>query len=144
MNDPKWVAGFIFNEKLDRVLLLRKLRGPDFNINKLNGVGGKIEKSEHPLEAIRRETEEETGFQNLVWERVCDLETSSGGIIFFASKINNIDEFEQKEDEPLGVFEVDVYHKYNPANNLRWLIPMSINVLNMTESCKRFKIEEIY
>jgi len=43
------------------ILMVEKLRGPAINIGKWNGIGGKIEREEAPLEACVREMKEETG-----------------------------------------------------------------------------------
>lgn len=50
---------FLIKDK--QILLAMKKRG--FGINKWNGVGGKLQDTETPIEAIIRETEEEIGVQ---------------------------------------------------------------------------------
>jgi len=58
-----YVMGFIFNKAKDKVLLVEKNK-PDWMAGRWNGMGGKIgdnNKDETPLEAMRRECEEETG-----------------------------------------------------------------------------------
>lgn len=55
-----YVVGIIFDELIDKVLLIRKNR-PDWQVGKLNGVGGKIEQDETPNDAMVRECYEECG-----------------------------------------------------------------------------------
>lgn len=57
----KYVCGFLFNHSFDRVVLIRKNRGPRHMAGKANGVGGKIEIGESPRGAMSREFLEETG-----------------------------------------------------------------------------------
>lgn len=56
-----YVCGFAFDPKLDCVLLLKKARGPSFNVGRWNGIGGKIENGESPRGAMAREFQEECG-----------------------------------------------------------------------------------
>ena len=53
-----WCLGFIFNKNLDHVQLLRK--GRTMHVGKWNGVGGSIEPNESPVDAMTRETREES------------------------------------------------------------------------------------
>jgi 8-oxo-dGTP diphosphatase len=50
----EYVVGFLFNESLDQIALIRKEK-PDWQRGKINGIGGKIEENESPEQAMRRE-----------------------------------------------------------------------------------------
>lgn len=50
-----------FIERKDEILFIKRLKENAFAYQKLNGVGGHIEKGEDPLTAIRREVQEECG-----------------------------------------------------------------------------------
>lgn len=54
----RYVVGFVFNENLDKVVLMKRSKNPYSGL--LNGLGGKIEASETALEAMKREWKEET------------------------------------------------------------------------------------
>ena len=54
----QYEVGFEFTASNDLVLLIRKNR-PEWQKGKLNGIGGHIKVGETPLEAMRREFEEE-------------------------------------------------------------------------------------
>jgi 8-oxo-dGTP diphosphatase len=53
-----YVAGFLFDSKRENVVLIRKNK-PEWQADKLNGVGGKIEDGEVPAAAMFREFTEE-------------------------------------------------------------------------------------
>ena len=71
-NVQEYVCGFLFSPDRTRVLLIRKNR-PAWQAGKLNGLGGKIEPGETPLEAMRREFREEAGAEVADWQHVLTL-----------------------------------------------------------------------
>ena len=87
----KYVLGFVFNESLDKIALIRKNR-PAWQKGLLNGIGGKIEADELTLDAMTREFEEETScsIDNYKWfdfvdyckvPRVFGLENGFRGLV---------------------------------------------------------------
>lgn len=119
-----WVVGFLFSGNLRRVVLIEKQR-PEWQRGRLNGVGGKIEPGETPIEAMRREFREEAGADVDGWRQFCELRFKAGTIYFFRA-VNNAD-IKTMEDE-----RVDWYHTWEVPNlatlpNLRWLVPMAID-----------------
>ena len=75
----------------DEVLLLHRCKAPNRGL--WNGVGGRIEPGEAPLESVLREVREETGFMLsearyagiLTWE---GFETPPGGLYLFTAEIS--------------------------------------------------------
>lgn len=128
----KWVLGFIFNETGQVVLLLKKRRGPKFNIGKLNGIGGKIERGESPLQAIIREAKEETGIEDFKadWRQFATLETESGTVECFSIFSFSMYNYKQLEDEELGNYDISSLTnsklKGDLTSNLSWLIGMAL------------------
>lgn len=61
-NEPvtEYVLGFAIDSS-SNVLLIKKKRGPSFNIGMYNGIGGSIEDRETRQEAMAREFQEECG-----------------------------------------------------------------------------------
>ena len=62
----KYVVGLIFDASLENVILIKKNR-PDWQIGKLNGIGGKVEPDETAEDAIVRECFEESDLMLSDW-----------------------------------------------------------------------------
>lgn len=58
-----YCLGFVFSPDQDKVLLIQKRSTDKYNPNCWNGLGGKVEKNETPLEAMVRETKEEASLR---------------------------------------------------------------------------------
>jgi len=133
-----YVLGFIFNETLDRVILIRKNK-PEWMKGKLNGIGGKREPGETTLAAMERECLEETGLHITDWRHLGLLyQEDVWGVHVFVA-IADVGLSETKEDEVVEVYDVyDVYYM-DTVSNLTWLIPLCINSFNDT-SIKSFEL----
>ena len=83
----KYVVGFMFDDQIQNVCLIKKNR-PEWQLGKLNGVGGKVDARETPLEAMVREFREETGVATLAktWAHVCTLRFPYAEVDFYAAK----------------------------------------------------------
>lgn len=125
----KYTLGFVFSEDLERVLLIEKLR-PEILFRKLNGVGGKLEEGELPLEGMIREFKEETNIDFSDFKEAGTLNGNNSKIFLFTGKTNQIHEFENMTDEELYVVGADYLDKNRIASNVGWLVPMCRKVLN--------------
>ncbi len=80
-----------FIEHNDEVLMIERSKKDAFAYQKLNGIGGHIEKGEDPLTAIRREVKEESGLEitkfNLNAVIFIDVETEKGVCVFVFSTL---------------------------------------------------------
>lgn len=133
----KYVVGFVFDFKRDYVLLIRKNR-PAWQLDKLNGVGGKIEDGEHPARAMWREFQEETGYwiDPDEWREVAQMVTE-GNVVHFFGYVTQLTgpEFQKKfdhaspTDETLEVWPVDEVRgqamSLGAIPNLAWLVPLA-------------------
>lgn len=138
MNKKMYVAGFCFSERHDSVVLIKKAR-PHWQSGFLNGIGGKIEEGETPLQAMVREFEEETGVKTQTpdWTKFVVLSSRDNSwCVMFYKCINTLHTMNacQTTDEPL--FWVDPYDldNHNVLPKLHWLIPMAICVCNPISS----------
>lgn len=97
----QYVVGYMFDDGMQRVGLIHKNR-PAWQKGLFNGIGGKIDTGETPLEAMVREFKEETGVLTIAgdWSHVCTLRFPYAEIECFASKSTaHIDAMHTNTDE---------------------------------------------
>lgn len=124
----EYVLGFLFMHYNTEVVLIRKNK-PEWQKGLLNGVGGKIEPGENPMEAMIREWREETGTDVTDWHRYVTMDFSGATVYVFKCQMVGCVEVQSATDEQVGVFSVaDVLA--SPVTitipNLKWLIPMAL------------------
>lgn len=119
----KYCLGFLFDKDASRVALILKNK-PAFLAGKFNGLGGKVEPGETSWGAMDREFKEEAGVANLPWHFCARMSGPAFEMDVFSAHSRRIDLVRTKEDEPVGVFEVDKL-PYNIVSNLAWLVPMA-------------------
>lgn len=120
-----YVLGFLFNMKGEVVWLIRKSK-PNWQKGLLNGIGGKIEQNETPLQAMEREFKEEAGLEIKDWKEFCILTDEAKGFEVYCF-------YAFSELTPWTVTEEEVvWHKTSSIpkdalSNLNWLIPMALH-----------------
>lgn len=124
-------CGFLFSPDRARVLFIRKNR-PSWQAGKLNGLGGKLEAGETPLDAMRREFWEEAGVKIHDW-RECLVLTGEpspadprGWRGHFFRAFGDVDACKPQTDERLEI------HPTRPLPvdtipNLQWMIPLMLD-----------------
>lgn len=128
----KYVAGFMFNEAMSKVALIRKNK-PAWQAGKLNGIGGKVEPGETSSEAMRREFVEEAGGTDSTWNHFCSMfGQNNNGEVFsvqFFFTIGHLDKLTTLTDEMVEVLQVcDVVSgKYNTIGNISWLVALAVD-----------------
>lgn len=138
MSKRLYVCGFCFDAAKDYVALIEKTK-PEWQAGKLNGVGGKIEPFELPIEAMVREFKEETSIETSVedWTHFAILENEDWVVHFYKATTDQIFNVQSVTEERVDFYDVDYLLK-NDENltvpNLKWLIPMALqnDVLSAT------------
>lgn len=127
----EYACGFAF-DRLDHntVLLIRKLRPKEMYM-RLNGVGGKVEEGESPLQCMHREFQEEVGLTGGNWRHfatlLCPLYNEPARIWFFTCDNLDIYQAVQMEDERPMRVDTNFVLPDTAIDNLNWLIPMALS-----------------
>jgi 8-oxo-dGTP diphosphatase len=140
-----YVVGFLFSPDRNRVVLIKKNK-PEWQAGNYNGVGGKVEKDETYLDAMKREFKEETGVTIDEWIPYCTLSSDSfpddmdSWAIRFFYATGNVDEVQSITSEQVDVLDTtELPEKVVP--NLKWLIPMALS--QKSTPCD-YTVTEIY
>ena len=124
----KYTVGFIFNQALDKVLLIQKNR-PEWQKGKLNGVGGKIEPNEESADCMVREVFEETGLetQKKDWVAVGAMQGADWVVDVYGLRYGG--------DTKSAVTKTDEQVEWHPVHplpahtisNVPWLVHLSLD-----------------
>lgn len=126
-----YVCGFLFSEDRERVLLIRKRR-PAWQAGKLNGIGGKIEAGETPLDAMVREFWEEAGLRLGGWQECVVLTgdptpaDAGGWRGHFFRRFGDIETARAQTDEAIEIHSVTALPE-DTIPNLRWMVPLMLD-----------------
>jgi 8-oxo-dGTP diphosphatase len=130
----KYSLGFIFNASLNKVLLMHRIK-PEWQKGKINGIGGKVEEHESALSSMVRETQEETALtiKENEWQYIANLSSPEFFTEVFACIYpGNIADAKSLEEQKIEWFSLDKLPS-NMINNLRWLIPLSLDKVKHNE-----------
>jgi 8-oxo-dGTP diphosphatase len=125
-----YTVSFIFTPDFSQVLLVHKL-APEWQIGKLNGVGGKIEEGETPLACIVREVKEETNLDtdSSSWIHVGAMSGTSWHLELFTY----IYEGSTRDAITAGKEKIEWFSVDDLPDsvifNLKWLIPLCIELI---------------
>lgn len=130
-NLRQWVVGFLMDDAAEQVVLIRKNR-PEWQAGKLNGVGGKVEPNELPINAMEREFLEETGRQIARWHRYASLRWEEGIVHFFRAfaPMRVLETCRTTTDETIERHRIHTLIQPGPGRdnvtpNLLWLVPLA-------------------
>ena len=127
----RMVLGFVFDENLEKVLLIKKLK-PEWQNGLKNGIGGKVESFDSSVfDSIHREVLEESALDISEWKLVGSMNgqegwrvdvfcTVYGGLYSDASSVTK----EKVEWHDVDRLPSDI------IPNLRWLVPMCKDFIN--------------
>lgn len=131
-----YTCGFAFDSQ-GRVLLIRKDRGPSFNIGKFNGLGGKVNPGEGLRSCMSREFAEECRLYippekwycfHTEKHRAYAEQYKDPRIHFFLTVDAVFDDCRSMESEQIAIFTEDEFANLPDvalAYNLRFLVPMA-------------------
>lgn len=128
----RYVCGFYFTGDGRKVALIRKAH-PEWQAGRLNGVGGRIENGETPVQAMKREFEEEAGITTFAQDWHMKLiHTGPGHVVYFFRHDRDPRHegrliFSHSQDEPVDVYHVSDLHALPVIPNLRWIVPLCLD-----------------
>lgn len=139
-----YVLGFLFDQELNSVVLIQKNK-PEWQAGKLNGVGGKIERNESPLDAMRREFLEETGIQKDSWKYFGALRGTGWNVKLFTANDTIAYTAASLTKEKVILYHVDdivmgrISHKC--ISNVPWLVRAAMDCLINPNGPKKITVE---
>lgn len=131
------VVGFLFDDRRQQVALLIKDK-PDWQKGKMNGIGGKIEAGEKPIDAMVREFREEAGVDTDEnrWQHFASLQISptSGGrydggeiTCFKCFNTEYLQQVHSTTSEQVVVLALDNVGNFDLVPGAKWLIPLALH-----------------
>lgn len=130
----RYVAGFLFSKDGANVALIEKSK-PEWQKDKLNGIGGKIEDNESSLQAMQREFKEEAGLDIENWTPFCVLTGNDASYVdngnnfevhFFSHFSDAVYLVRTIETEKVVCVSVKHLEFISTVPNLKWLIPLAL------------------
>jgi 8-oxo-dGTP pyrophosphatase MutT (NUDIX family) len=124
----KYTLGFVFNEELNRVVLIELNKPNRWNDRLINGVGGHIEEGEEPLNCMSRECMEESGI-NIppanwrfvgIYEGVGSKEVFKIHVYYTTTKQNLL---VNSSEGSVSWYDVSTVAKLKTVSNLQWMMP---------------------
>lgn len=127
----RYVLGFIFNHNLTKVLLIEKKRGPSVVVGRWNGLGGEAADDEKYVEAMSRETREESGIEVPWWVRFTTVSGPGYQIACFYTVLKEDEAFESyksltdEEVQQWSVYPIVLAGSLKLAPGVTWMIEMA-------------------
>lgn len=139
------VVGFLFSEDFEYVALIRK-ETPSWQKGRLNGLGGKVERGEESLAAMRREFNEEGGVDVSDWKRYLTLTGPSKDFelhVFYAT--GPVHDVRTMEAEAVIVTKASAVlcGDLTTLGNIPWLVAMACAIGKGKESARLFHVQEM-
>jgi 8-oxo-dGTP diphosphatase len=123
-----YVLGFVFNNDKSEVALMRKTK-PEWQKGRLNGIGGKIESGETPIEAMHREFREETGFETnkLYWREIGCMSSNEWFvyILTYDQTFDDLSVLKTVTEEPITIVKVSDLDSELTISNIPWLVRLA-------------------
>lgn len=130
-----YTLGFIFNEDLTKVLLIKFPERGKWNDNLLNGIGGHIENNESQLNCMIRETKEETDIHITHWKYAgvydgSNFTNNEFKVFTFFTFIKEVYGIPYKGEEgETNWYNIEDICKLKTVPNTQWMIPFCLSKL---------------
>jgi 8-oxo-dGTP diphosphatase len=125
-----YALGFAFNKEHTHVALIKKNK-PTWQAGLLNGIGGKIEEGEEPIEAMVREFREESGIESewFQWRELLTMGSEDWTVYVYYTNVLDISKAESLTDEIVGVYDVNkiLLDRTLSISNLPWIISLILD-----------------
>lgn len=132
----EYVVGFAFDSTQSNLMMIRKNR-PDWMAGRLNGIGGKIEAGETPIQAMVRECQEEADITIENWELFHTISFENGDKLYaFVTQNNQIENAITKTDELVMIVPTEIIPQLDLVNGTMELIQTAIKHINQNECHK--------
>jgi 8-oxo-dGTP diphosphatase len=146
----EYTVGFLFNKQGNKVALVKKNR-PEWQRGRWNGIGGKFELGETPMDCMVREFREETGVEIKNWKKFAEISGIENKVpefnevgfrvhFFYAYKDDETEALRSNTDEEIAWWYTCSMPHTLP--NLDWLIPMALSMKYHTREYV-YKIDEV-
>ncbi len=122
----EYTLGFIFDPKLQRVVLMEKQK-PAWQKGKLNGVGGKVEEGEANITCMVRESREECGIHSDEgeWMQIAVLSGTDWRMSVYGLVCSELKQVRGNEREgAVAWYDVDDIPAH-ALSNVPWLVQMA-------------------
>jgi ADP-ribose pyrophosphatase YjhB (NUDIX family) len=148
----KYTIGIAFKDNFEKVLLIHKQK-PEWQKNKWNFLGGKVEKEDGEMivNCVVREFKEECNLFTFShqWKYMGYMENKNNWkvFIFVLSDIKNPEDVKSMTDEMVHFFRVKhLYYLDNKISNVEWLCKMATNFIKggIIDKIKGVQIEYEY
>lgn len=136
----EYVLGFAFSLDVSQFVGIHKLRGPREVVGRINGIGGKVEPSERPLDAMRREFAEETGVFYYPWDYFGSMGSTSWRCRLYTTRLADPwwSAVRTMTDEPIVL--VPSHHlDPNVVPNLLALVPLALSFRDFQDVTIRYR-----
>lgn len=124
-----FVLGLAFDHDRSKMVMMRKSR-PAWQAGKLNGIGGKIDPGEQPIDAMIREFHEECGVQTNKedWHPFAKLTALDGEVICYRLFDDKILSARTCEDQEIVLQELDMNQiEAQALPSVGWLIGIALD-----------------